>query len=279
MSEQNTQEKKHLLTKKDLNKAYWQFEVWAQACCSYERLQAPGFWCGMRNVIEKLYPEGSEERKEACQRHMEFYNSEFGLVGPVIVGLAVSMEEEKAMGADVDGQAISAVKTSLMGPLAGIGDTLRQGTFIPIIGSICISIGQTGNLLGPILYMIATLGLNWGISYNLFHQAYRRGSDFVADFFVGNRMEKIMTLITTLGAIVIGALAATTVKLTTPFVLNFGESPLTLQTDIFDSIALNILPFAAIMLVFYLMNKKVNINWIIVGIFVVAIVGGLIGII
>lgn len=279
MSEQNTQEKKHLLTKKDLNKAYWQFEVWAQACCSYERLQAPGFWCGMRNVIEKLYPEGSEERKEACQRHMEFYNSEFGLVGPVIVGLAVSMEEEKAMGADVDGQAISAVKTSLMGPLAGIGDTLRQGTFIPIIGSICISIGQTGNLLGPILYMIATLGLNWGISYNLFHQAYRRGGDFVADFFVGNRMEKIMTLITTLGAIVIGALAATTVKLTTPFVLNFGESPLTLQTDIFDSIALNILPFAAIMLVFYLMNKKVNINWIIVGIFVVAIVGGLIGII
>ena len=87
-----------------------------------------GFFSGMRNIIDKLYDDDPEQKAEACQRHMEFYNSEFALVGPVILGAAIAMEEEKANGADIDGQAISAIKTSLMGPLAGIGDTLRQGT-------------------------------------------------------------------------------------------------------------------------------------------------------
>ena len=114
MSEQVTERK---LTIKDLNTSYFMFEVFAQACCSYERLQAPGFFSGMKNVIAKLYTD-PEERAEACQRHMEFYNSEFALVGPVILGLTIAMEEEKACGAEIDGLAISAVKTSLMGPLA-----------------------------------------------------------------------------------------------------------------------------------------------------------------
>lgn len=266
------------LTKKDLNKAYWTFEVFAQACCSYERLQAPGFFSGMKNIIAKLYPK-KEDRIEACKRHMEFYNSEFALVGPVILGIAIAMEEQKANGADIEGEAISGIKTSLMGPLAGIGDTLRQGTLIPIIGSIAISIGTGGNLLAPVLYMAATLGINWGISYNLFHKAYEKGNELVGEFFQGGRMEKIMTMITTLGAIVIGALAATTVKLSTIVELNLGESPLNLQTDIFDTIALNILPFATCMLVFYLLRKKISVNKILIGIFVFAIIFGLLGII
>lgn len=277
---QNTEEQKKVsLTKKDLNKAYWQFEIYAQACCSYERLQAPGFFSGMRNVIDKLYADDPKAKAEACQRHMEFYNSEFALVGPVILGASIAMEEEKANGAEIDGQAISAIKTSLMGPLAGIGDTLRQGTLIPIIGSIAISLGQQGNLFAPIFYMLVTLALNWGISHTLFNKVYQKGTSFVAEFFNGNRMEKIMTIITTMGAVTIGALAANTVKLTTPLELELGEKVLNVQTDILDSIIQNLLPFGAIMLVYWLIaKKKISINKVIVGIFVVCIIGGLIGI-
>lgn len=272
--------KKVSLTKKDLNKAYWTFEVFAQACCSYERLQAPGFFSGMRNVIEKLYADDEEGKIEACKRHMEFYNSEFALVGPVILGAAIAMEEEKANGAEIDGQAISAIKTSLMGPLAGLGDTLRQGTLIPIIGSIAISLGQSGNLLAPVFYMVATLALNWGISYTLFNKVYQKGNAFIAEFFTGNRMEKIMTMITAMGAVTIGALAASTVKLSTPLQLTLGEKTLSLQTDIFDAVIHNLLPFGAVMLVYWLIaSKKISVNKVIVGIFVVCIVGGIIGII
>lgn len=267
------------LTNKELRKAYWSFEIWAQACCSYERLQAPGFFMGMRRVIDKLYP-NQEDRIDGYQRHLEFYNSEFALIGgPLIMGLVIAMEEEKASGKQVDGSAISAVKASLMGPLAGIGDTLRQGMLIPIIGSIAIAIGQTGNLLGPLFYMVVMLGLCFGFSYWLFREVHGRGNEFVSSFFSGQKLEKAMTFITTVGAITIGALAAMTVKLTTTAVISLGESQISLQTNIFDAIVKNILPFALVLLVFHLLNKKVSVNWIIVGIFVFAIVFGALGIV
>lgn len=274
----NTTETNKLLTKKDLNTSYWMFEIFAQACCSYERLQAPGFFSGMKNVIAKLYPD-KNDRIEACQRHMEFYNSEFALVGPLILGLTIALEEEKASGADLDGTAIAAIKTSLMGPLAGIGDTLRQGTFIPIIGSIAISIGQTGNLLGPIFYFVATLVLNFGISYNLFHRAYGQGRDFVGEFFESGKMEKIMTMVTAMGAITIGALAATTVKLSSVAEITLGDNVLNIQEGIFDKICLNLLPLGIVMLTFYLMNKKVSVNKVLLILFAIGIIGGIVGII
>lgn len=275
MSEQVTERK---LTIKDLNTSYFMFEVFAQACCSYERLQAPGFFSGMKNVIAKLYTD-PEERAEACQRHMEFYNSEFALVGPVILGLTIAMEEEKACGAEIDGLAISAVKTSLMGPLAGIGDTLRQGTLIPIIGSIAISIGQEGNLLGPIFYFFVTLALNFGISYTLYRKAYDKGRDFVGEFFSSGKMEKIMTMVTAMGSITIGALAATTVKLTSTAEIALGDNKLAVQTDILDKVVNNLLPFGMVMLTFYLMNKKVSVNKVLLILFAIGIIGGLLGIV
>ena len=65
-----------------------------------------------------------------------------------------------------------------------------------------------------------------------------------------------------------------------PLEFAFGEKPLNVQTDIFDAVALNLLPFLVIMLVFWLITKKkVSINKVILGIFVVSIIGGLIGIV
>lgn len=266
-----------IITNSDLRKAYWSFEVYAQACCSYERLQAPGFFMGMKGVIEKLYGDKQEDLIEACERHMEFYNSEFALVGPVILGLAVSLEEQKALGADVDGTTISAIKTSLMGPLAGIGDTLRQGTLIPIIGSIAISLGVEGNLFGPIFYMIATLGINFGISRFLFKKAYEKGREFVAEFFSGNRMEKIMTSITAMGSITIGALAATTVQASTPLVLNLSGNELAIQTLI-NKISPNLLPFGFVFLTLFLLNKKISVNKVLLILVGIAVVLGFFGI-
>ncbi len=270
---QNTQ----LLTPADLRRSYWNFEVYAQACCSYERLQAPGFFMGMRNVIDKIYDGDQEAKIEACQRHMEFYNSEFALVGPVILGLTISLEEQKALGYDIDGPTISAIKSSLMGPLAGIGDTLRQGTLIPIIGSIAISLGVEGNLLGPIFYMVATLGINFGISSYLFKKTYERGREFVAEFFSGNKMEKIMTMISSVGAITIGALASTTVQASTPLALNLGENTLFIQ-ELIDKIAPNLLSFGVVFIVFHLLNKKVSVNRVLLILIIAAVVLGGLGI-
>nr|WP_072514058.1 PTS system mannose/fructose/sorbose family transporter subunit IID [Ndongobacter massiliensis] len=277
MLDKKTTPSGRLLTDADLRRSYWAFEVWAQACCSYERLQAPGFFMGMRNVIHKFYKDQKEERIEACQRHMEFYNSEFALVGPVILGLTISLEEQKKAGQEIDGSMISAIKTSLMGPLAGIGDTLRQGTLIPIIGSIAISLGVEGNLFAPIFYMVATLGLNFGISYFLFKKSYFAGREFVSEFFRGNKMERIMTGVTAMGAITIGALASGTVKAATPLSIQLGENVLEIQ-QLIDKILPNLLPLIVVFLTLHLLNKKMSVNKVLGLMIVASIVLGFFGV-
>ncbi len=65
--------------------------------------------------------------KEAYQRHMEFFNCTPQLT-PFIMGLAASMEEQNANSEEGEFQteSISMIKTSLMGPFAGIGDSFFQ---------------------------------------------------------------------------------------------------------------------------------------------------------
>lgn len=257
MSEQN----KSLvpaITKADLRKSFWLWNSMAQAMYSFERMQAPGFLSAMMPVIDRLYPDtpGNQAvRKEMALRHMEFFNTEIWMIGGVVVGLTISMEEEKANGLPIDGEDISAIKTSLMGPLAGVGDTLRQGTLIPIIGSISISLGLAGNFLGPVLYMVLTLGINYAINWILFKMGYTKGKDGIQEIFASGALEKTMTLATTIGAIAIGALAAKTVTVSSSLVFNLGGNELVVQT-LLDSILLKLIPFGITMLSFWLIAKK-----------------------
>jgi len=82
------------------------------------------------------------------------------------------MEEEKANGAPISDEAINATKTGLMGPFAGIGDTITQGTITPILLAFGISLGQTGNVLGPILYAILISVVIIGIAYGMWITGY-----------------------------------------------------------------------------------------------------------
>ena len=53
-------------------------------------------------------------------------------MGTVIHGITISMEEQIANGAEISGEDINALRTGLMGPMAGIGDTISQAVCYPI---------------------------------------------------------------------------------------------------------------------------------------------------
>ena len=42
------------------------------------------------------------------------------------------------------------IKATLMGPLAGLGDSIIQGIIVPILLSIAMGLANGGNMLGPI---------------------------------------------------------------------------------------------------------------------------------
>ena len=55
-----------------------------------ERQMHMGFMYGMAPVLDKLYADDEERKKEAYQRHMEFFNCTPQMT-PFIMGLAASM--------------------------------------------------------------------------------------------------------------------------------------------------------------------------------------------
>jgi mannose/fructose/N-acetylgalactosamine-specific phosphotransferase system component IID len=278
MAEKNNKvTERKALSKKDLIKSYLLWVSMNQAMYSYERMQANGFLSAMAPAIERFYPDNKEERIAAAKRHMEFFNTEPYLTGPGIIGLTLSLEEERANGLPLTDEDINGVKTSLMGPCAGIGDTLRQATLIPIIGSIAISIGLEGSFFGPILYMLATLLINYGLSYTLFNFSYQKGKEGIQKLFSSGQLEKIMTMATTTGAIALGGLAATTVKMSSSLVLTLGENQLAVQ-DILDKIILNLMPLGIIFLTYWLIQKKkISVIKILVLLATIATIGVLIG--
>lgn len=133
------EENKIKLSKKDVWKAFLKWTFFSHSNYNYERLQASGILQSMSHIPEKLYPGNKEEQKKFMQRHMSFYNTEPHF-GGIINGMVLAMEEERANGADIDDDAINNIKTGLMGPMAGIGDTLWQGTLQPIALAVGISI-------------------------------------------------------------------------------------------------------------------------------------------
>lgn len=84
------------LTHRDLVKT-WLWEQSDEAAYNYERLQALGLTNMMIYPIKKLYPK--ERQADELKKYMVFFNTEPHMVGPVIHGIALSMEEARANGA------------------------------------------------------------------------------------------------------------------------------------------------------------------------------------
>ena len=237
----------------------------------------------MTPIISRLY-HTPEDIRAALQRHLVFFNTE-PQWGAVIPGVVIAMEEERANGADIDDDAINSVKTGLMGPLAGIGDTLDQGTITPILLALGIGIagvtvtggkavlGATGNPLGAILYIILESIIIIGVSYFLFTQGYYRGRSFVTDVLRSGLMDKIVTGATVLGNIVLGALAASFVTLFLAPTITVTGTSINLQTGILDKIMPGLLPLAVVLLCWYLLRRRVSPILLLVTFLIIALVG------
>ena len=266
------------ITNKDLMKVWWRWVFFQEASVSYERLQAPGFFYAISPVLVKLYGDNPEELTAACKRHMQFYNSE-PYCSLAIHGITLALEEERANGAPISDEAINSLKTGLMGPLAGLGDSVRAGTIAPIVTAFCISIGQTGNLIAPFLLEGILVAIVWPFAIWLLKKSYHTGKEGIQEIFSSGKLNWITTMTSTLGGITLGALAASYVTLTSPleFVLGKG-SKIALQADVLDVILKNILPLSMVLLSVYLLNKKVSAVKIILILAAICALGVLIGI-
>ena len=108
------------LTKKELNQVFWR-SFGLEWSWNYERQMNMSYCYSMLPVIKKLYP-NKEDQVAAMKRHLEFFNTTPQLT-TLILGISAAMEESNANDPEFETESINNVKVSLMGPLAGIGDS------------------------------------------------------------------------------------------------------------------------------------------------------------
>ncbi len=241
------------LTKKDLRGAYNTWYLSTELSNSYERLQALAFCNALAKPLRKLYSD-DDEYKDALKRQLQFYNSE-GTFGCLIHGITLSMEEQKSNGEPIPGEVITGLKTGLMGPVAGIGDTIIWGTMKPIILALACTFAMQGNLLGAFIPFLFPL-FGYLIGYACLNFGYKVGKESIMQVMKSGLINDIITGSSILGLFMMGALSSAYVKIETPLQFSINNADPVVLQNILDQILPGILPLCAIFGIYYYFTHK-----------------------
>lgn len=301
------EEKKIKLTKADRFKMFLR-SYFLLSSFNYERMQNGGVAYTLIPAIKKLYS-SKADRAAALKRHLEFFNTHPFMANPIF-GVTLALEEERANGADVDDAAVSGVKIGMMGPLAGAGDPLFWFTLRPIMLSLGASLAVSGNVAGPFVFFILWNIMAAAVKWYTQEFGYRAGTA-ITDDLSGGLLQKVTRGASMMGMFVIGSLIQRWVSITfTPVVStvkqqkgayidweklpagakglkeaftqyaagrSLSETKVTTLQDNLDQLVPGLAALGLTFLCMYLLKHKVSPIVIILGIFVLAIVFHVIG--
>lgn len=263
------------LTKKELRQIFLRYGVMTESAMSYEKMHGATWAYSYLPLGEKYYKDDPEAFKRLLTRHSVFYNTE-PQTGQLVNGIVASLEEEIGLGHGIDENVPVTVKASLMGPLAGIGDSVMQGILVPTLLSIAMGMSTGGNAIGPIFYIIAYAAIATAITIISFKSGYKLGVSAI-DKIIGENAKRITNMFNTLGIIVIGGLSASTITLTSKLNVPLGEETKPLQ-EILDGIFPGILPLGMVLFAWWLISsKRLSATKVILILAIVAAIGVLIG--
>ena len=170
----NKQENK-ILSKKDHKKAALKCSFIGSNNINYGTLQGTGYAWAIHDTLRKLYPD-DEDFKKAMEVEYEYFNTTPYVI-PLILGADIAMQEQEGIDSL---EAVRSIKTSLMGPLAGVGDSILWVLYPTIMGSIGGYLALEGNPLGAIIWIILNVLLVF-LRLKFYDIGYKSGIRLVTD--------------------------------------------------------------------------------------------------
>ncbi|MDO4198627.1 MAG: PTS system mannose/fructose/sorbose family transporter subunit IID [Erysipelotrichaceae bacterium] len=190
--------------KKACNRHNWTL----QWCWNYEKMQAAGYAYAMVPVIKELY-DGEERQCRELERHMAFYNTHPG-ASALIFGAGVALEEGGQP------EVHDSLKVALMGPLAGIGDTIQAVLVTPPFNIIAAGLANEGNGVAAILASTLPLVALFVIRWPLFNYGYKTGAAVINDVSGAGTLDKLQIAASVLGVTVMGGFVPSMIGATLP---------------------------------------------------------------
>ncbi|CZQ99342.1 PTS system mannose/fructose/sorbose family transporter subunit IID [Trichococcus collinsii] len=242
--------------RKTISKMFWRNQ-YLMFCTSYTKQQGITYGWLMAPFLQKVYGKDTDAFYKAMGRHLDFFNTAPAMNG-FISALNLSMEEENKIlndkGEDFDTTSISALKTSLMGPLAGIGDAIYLSVLRVIATGVALGLSQQGNILGPILFLLIVNVPNMLIRWYTTVIGYKAGGQFISEAMKSGTFAAITRGSAVLGLIMTGAMTAQFVTFKTTYTAELANTTFVLQ-NVFDSIMPGLLPLSITMLCFAYLKK------------------------
>jgi fructoselysine and glucoselysine-specific PTS system IID component len=257
------------ITNGDLRRMFFR-SMALEANFNFETWQNTGFAFSMLPALKKLYPK-KEAMAGALQRHLQLFNtSTYG--STLIIGLTAAMEEQNSRDPDFNSESINSVKLGLMGPLAGVFDSLFWGTLKVIAAGVGTSLALKGHLSGALLFILLFNVPHLLLRYQLTYIGYRAGTKWLQQLARTHVMDKLTYGASILGLMVVGAMPATLMSIHTPLAFGGGDAGSGLQ-GILDSIVPAVLPLGLTFLVYYFIKKGVKTTYLLLGLVVLGFVG------
>ncbi|CAG5000389.1 hypothetical protein DYBT9275_02453 [Dyadobacter sp. CECT 9275] len=258
-----------ILTKRDIRSLFLR-SMALEANFNFETWQNTGFAFSILPALKKLYTT-KESMSLALRRHLQFFNTApHG--STLIIGISAAMEEQNSREADFDEASINAVKLGLMGPLAGVFDSLFWGTVKVIAAGVGTSLAMQGSVLGPVLFLLIFNIPHLVLRYHLTFIGYQAGTKFLQDLSKSNVMDKLKSWSSILGLMVVGAMPAMLMSVKTPLLIGSADAAVPVQ-GILDQIVPNILPLSLTFLVFYFVKKNIKTTYLLLGLLLLGFAG------
>lgn len=256
---------KNGLEKKTINKVFWRSFMYG-ASWNYERMQNLGFLYTILPTLKKIYKDKKEDMSVAMSRHLEFFNTH-PTAAPFILGITSALEEQEKNEGD---QSIRGIKVGLMGPLAGLGDSIIGLTLLPIIFSVGASYAKAGNPLGIFLALFLINAINIPLKYFGLKFGYEKGANFIQSQKTKSNLENITNMSMALGLILIGGLIPQWVGVNFAFEYIQGDLVVSLQETL-NKIIPGVVPLLLTLGLYKLVKKGKNPVVIIFGVMFVSV--------
>lgn len=238
-----------------------------------------GFAYAMMPFINHFYKNDEKKRREALERETGYFSTTVPMAS-FIMGIAGSMEKENSNASDFDANSISAVKTSLMGPLAGIGDSFFWGVWRVVCAGLAINFAKSGNFLAPILFLLMFNIPNYLIRYYGAFLGYSLGSKYIKELYSNGLMEVLTKAASILGITMVGAMTVQMVifKTTLKWTMH-GKTVMNVQS-VLDQMFKGIISVVITLICFKLLkDKKIGVIGLIFAIVIISVILSLLGIV
>ncbi|MFD3445940.1 PTS system mannose/fructose/sorbose family transporter subunit IID [Microbacteriaceae bacterium 4G12] len=259
--ESNTQK----LTKKDyINVALRSYIM--QDAFNYTNYQGTGYANQIFPALKKIYKDDEEALKKATMDNIEFYNTNPHMA-PFAASMQLAMLDHGESVEDV-----RSIKYALMGPLAGIGDSLAQFGLAPLFATIGAGLAMQGLVVGPILFLMAMILSMLTIKVTMGFLGFKLGTNVIDK--ISEKMAAFSHAANIIGITVISGLAVQFVKVNLAIEyktkVSGGHQQVVSLQAVLDKIMPSLLPVVVTAIVYVLIRKYKWNTYKLVGLLIVA---------